>query len=393
MRCIRVNLYIDTDVPPVQAKASVTPSITATACPCPSRRRLVHMYCSYSTQATDKFTQAPAFLFHDCLRKPDFTQAKTALHTKYNIVRPLGRLASQLRCSNTHDFYHSGACGEVWLATEKQTGRRFAAKVIQKRRFNSSGVRYCNRCALKHHSRIFQVPAPSTRELIIEVNILQQLNHVRFVHCGVHADACQCSPMSSQCMRCSTVTRRSTLCSSCECSTSDIIYEPKWPLSSANGGELFDRIIDKHRFTEEETKFFFHQLFTAVKYLHSNGVVHRDLKVLLPMSNKNTCSRVPQPENILLADGTMDAVVKVTDFGLAKLVGPQSFMKTMCGTPDYLAPEVLKTGMLKNSAEQVHQSISMASVTQRYGRQDTARQWTCGASASFSTSGACTVRP
>ena len=56
-----------------------------------------------------------------------------------------------------------------------------------------------------------------------------------------------------------------------------------------------------------------------------------------------------QPENILLANGTMDAVVKVTDFGLAKLVGPQSFMKTMCGTPDYLAPEVLKTGMLKGA--------------------------------------------
>jgi hypothetical protein len=36
-------------------------------------------------------TSAPSYLFHDCLRKPDFTQARTPLHAKYNIVRPLGR--------------------------------------------------------------------------------------------------------------------------------------------------------------------------------------------------------------------------------------------------------------------------------------------------------------
>ena len=48
---------------------------------------------------------------------------------------------------------------------------------------------------------------------------------------------------------------------------------------SASGGELFDRIIDKRKFSEPETKFFFRQLFLAVKYLHEHGVVHRDLKV------------------------------------------------------------------------------------------------------------------
>jgi len=49
-----------------------------------------------------------------------------------------------------------------------------------------------------------------------------------------------------------------------------------------------------------------------------------------------------QPENVLLCGKEDDCIVKVTDFGLAKLVGPQSFMKTTCGTPTYLAPEVLK---------------------------------------------------
>ena len=55
-----------------------------------------------------------------------------------------------------------------------------------------------------------------------------------------------------------------------------------------------------------------------------------------------------QPENILLSSKEMDSVVKVTDFGLAKLVGPQSFMKTICGTPDYLAPEVVRAGLMKS---------------------------------------------
>ena len=63
------------------------------------------------------------------------------------------------------------------------------------------------------------------------------------------------------------------------------------------------------------------------------------------------CLHMPydaQPENILLSSKEMDSVVKVTDFGLAKLVGPQSFMKTICGTPDYLAPEVVRAGLMKS---------------------------------------------
>ena len=158
-------------------------------------------------------------------------------------------------------------------------------------------------------------------------------------------------------------------------------------LRRANGGELFDRIIERQRFTEDETKFFFRQLFQAIKYLHANGVVHRDLKAGPHCTP--ACRDAAQPENILLADGTMDAVVKVTDFGLAKLVGPQSFMKTMCGTPDYLAPEVLKTGMMKGLDAVCTRPPRRAS---RACSRATDRPWTCGVSASFSTFGASGLR-
>ena len=61
------------------------------------------------------------------------------------------------------------------------------------------------------------------------------------------------------------------------------------------------------------------------RYLHSQDITHRDLK----------------PENVLLTSHGEECVIKVTDFGLSKVVGENSLMKTLCGTPSYLAPEVL----------------------------------------------------
>lgn len=53
-----------------------------------------------------------------------------------------------------------------------------------------------------------------------------------------------------------------------------------------------------------------------------------------------------QPENILLATDEKETLIKVTDFGLSKFVGETSLMKTLCGTPSYLAPEVLESAGL-----------------------------------------------
>jgi serine/threonine-protein kinase Chk2 len=62
----------------------------------------------------------------------------------------------------------------------------------------------------------------------------------------------------------------------------------------------------------------------------------------------------PQPENILLSSERRETLIKVSDFGLSKFVSSQSIMKTFCGTPLYVAPEVLRTkGMMGSYTAQV----------------------------------------
>ena len=60
-----------------------------------------------------------------------------------------------------------------------------------------------------------------------------------------------------------------------------------------------------------------------------------------------------QPENILLASDEKETLIKVTDFGLSKFVGEASLMKTLCGTPMYLAPEVLHSAGLRGYSKAV----------------------------------------
>jgi calcium/calmodulin-dependent protein kinase I len=90
------------------------------------------------------------------------------------------------------------------------------------------------------------------------------------------------------------------------------------------GGELFDKIVEKGQYTEKEASVVVSKMLNAIDYLHQNNIVHRDLK----------------PENILLQKGD-DSEVKISDFGLSKIVGESSLMETACGTPYYVAPEVL----------------------------------------------------
>jgi len=90
------------------------------------------------------------------------------------------------------------------------------------------------------------------------------------------------------------------------------------------GGELFDKIVEKGSYTEKTAATLVIKIVSAIDYLHNLGIVHRDLK----------------PENLLLKSATDDTEVKLADFGLSKIVGPHVMM-TACGTPGYVAPEVL----------------------------------------------------
>ncbi|KAL7978860.1 hypothetical protein Chor_013349 [Crotalus horridus] len=105
----------------------------------------------------------------------------------------------------------------------------------------------------------------------------------------------------------------------------------------ATGGELFDRIIAKGSFTERDATRVLQMVLDGVKYLHTLGITHRDLK----------------PENLLYYHPGMDSKIMITDFGLAsaRKKGDDCLMKTTCGTPEYIAPEILIRKPYTNSVD------------------------------------------
>ncbi|XP_043198886.1 calcium/calmodulin-dependent protein kinase type 1-like [Amphibalanus amphitrite] len=90
------------------------------------------------------------------------------------------------------------------------------------------------------------------------------------------------------------------------------------------GGELFDRIVEKGSYTEKDASNLIRQVLAAVDFMHEQGVVHRDLK----------------PENLLYFSPDEDSKIMISDFGLSKMED-SGIMATACGTPGYVAPEVL----------------------------------------------------
>ncbi|XP_041378894.1 LOW QUALITY PROTEIN: calcium/calmodulin-dependent protein kinase type 1D-like [Gigantopelta aegis] len=109
------------------------------------------------------------------------------------------------------------------------------------------------------------------------------------------------------------------------------LYDDKNRLSVmelVTGGELFDRIISKGSYTEKDASSLIRQVLEALEYLHSLGIVHRDLK----------------PENLLYFSPSDDSKIMVSDFGLSKMQDDEQMdqLGTACGTPGYVAPEVLR---------------------------------------------------
>ncbi|XP_077995471.1 serine/threonine-protein kinase Chk2-like [Glandiceps talaboti] len=200
-----------------------------------------------------------AFVFMDS-NESDQENLPKEMKDKYRLSKVLGR----------------GACGEVKLAFEKGTCKKFAVKIIQKKTFSIGG----------------HVKKDMTAAVKEEVKILKALHHP----CVIAIE----DVFESE----------------------DILYII---LELVEGGELFDRVVSIGKFDEATGKLLFYQMVVATKYLHDRGITHRDLK----------------PENVLLATDSHETLVKITDFGLSKFVGENSLMKTLCGTPTYLAPEVL----------------------------------------------------
>lgn len=169
----------------------------------------------------------------------------------------------------------SGAYGEVRLAFEKFTRNKYAIKIIQKKRMTMN-------------------KNTGNKEILGEAEILKKLNHpciIRII----------------------------------EVFSND--FEVFMVLDFAEGGELFDKVVDLGQYDENTAKLLFYQMVVAINYLHANNISHRDLK----------------PENILLnSHDKKETLIKITDFGLSKFFDNNPVMKTFCGTQNYLAPEVLK---------------------------------------------------
>eukprot|EP00939_MAST-03C_sp_MAST-3C-sp1_P002678 g2678.t1 len=175
----------------------------------------------------------------------------------------------------------TGACGQVVEAIERGTGKRFAVKIIEKKR-------------LAQHAQGATDPA----SLLREAEILKRVQHPN-------------------------ITAFKELFQ-----TGKVIYIV---MEYVGGGELLDHILERGHYEEWEAAVILRQILDAVKYLHDRGIVHRDLK---PENILLTRRKGGEPAS----GDPLD--LKITDFGLAKFLGNEG-LRTYCGTPQYFAPEVL----------------------------------------------------
>ena len=183
-----------------------------------------------------------------------------------------------------------GATAVVHRIVHNSTGNTYAAKIISKTKLNPGQI-----CDLE-----------------MEISTMKELNHDSIVHLKETKEE------------------------------GDKVY---LVLEEMHGGELFDRICDQGALSEKKAKELFFNLTCAVAYCHRKGVVHRDLK----------------PENILLKSHNSgdEHNVKLADFGIAahlpkRLVNVSSQeqeeaqpFSRLCGSPEYMAPEVIRADRKK----------------------------------------------
>lgn len=180
----------------------------------------------------------------------------------------------------------TGAFGEVRLAFEKRSCRRVAVKIINKEQLWAA----TGSTPVSDNRPQGLTPSLQTQR---EIEILRRISHPCIVGIELVADSALAFYLV---------------------------------LELAEGGDLHTRLKNNNGPLDEWlSKIYFLQIVSAVDYLHSNHVTHRDLK----------------PENILMVSSEKETLCKVTDFGLAKLATTMSSMTTFCGTPLFVAPEVI----------------------------------------------------
>lgn len=185
------------------------------------------------------------------------------------------------------DTIGAGGCGTVRLVRDRESGKKLAMKIIK-----------------KEVNPMIRNQKEANDKIMNEVKIMRRLRHpnvVNLVDCFETQD------------------------------TVVIIMD------YMEGKDLLHRIIHyggTKCLSESEAKFFFLQACNGLKYLHQNGITHRDIK----------------PDNILLATMKGKTLLKISDFGLSKILTVET-MKTVCGTQLYVAPEVLKGEKYSNKVD------------------------------------------
>ncbi|XP_044951606.1 CBL-interacting serine/threonine-protein kinase 21 isoform X2 [Hordeum vulgare subsp. vulgare] len=196
-----------------------------------------------------------------------------------------------------------GAFAKVRLAVDAETGRCVAVKVI-------------DRSTVLRNNLMYQVKR--------EIGAMKLLNHPNIVK--IHEVAAQIpSPFHPLPKHAALAGLKPLPCLTAVTFTQVIATKTKICLvmEYVPGGQLSDKLSYLKRLDEREAKKYFYQLIDAVDYCHRRGVFHRDLK----------------PENLLLDN---QGNLKVSDFGLSVLRKPGQLLSTSCGSPCYVAPEVIQ---------------------------------------------------
>ncbi|KAI0630061.1 kinase-like domain-containing protein [Trametes polyzona] len=184
-----------------------------------------------------------------------------------------------------YDLLHElgkGSFATVMKALHKEEGKWYAVKMIQANKL---------RRGLSHASLNGEQSEDKSSNFAREINILERLQH---------PNICQLKEVFFE------------------------SYSINLVLEWVPGGDLLEYILKNSGLREPEAQHLTYQICDALAYVHGQGIAHRDLK----------------PENVLLTDD-QPPMVKVADFGLAKVVDSMTMLRTMCGTPVYLAPEVV----------------------------------------------------